>query len=170
VCRSWEGAQPGSKPKQANGNIPYHGHHAQFMNGGWPEGRNPAFSFPLIQILSCPGIQTFPGVQSFFRIFCEICKYLWVWGSMITAWGLAANQSSCSEKIVPYIVCFVYSLLALLLSLLVLLVVLVFSLCCLITISLSQPMTFVHCYPRPCWGGRGGVSEQLVGPDCCLLG
>jgi len=31
VCRSWEGAQPGSEPKLANGNIPYHRCHAQFM-------------------------------------------------------------------------------------------------------------------------------------------
>jgi len=41
VCRSWEGAQPGSQPKLADGNIPYHGRHAQFMNGGWLKGRNP---------------------------------------------------------------------------------------------------------------------------------
>ena len=26
VCRSWEGAQPGTQPKLASGNIPYHGH------------------------------------------------------------------------------------------------------------------------------------------------
>jgi len=46
VCRSWEGAEPGSEPKLANGNILYHRCHAQFMNGGWPEGRNLFFSFP----------------------------------------------------------------------------------------------------------------------------
>jgi len=40
VCRNWEGAQPGSEPKLAKGNIPYHGCHAQFMNGDWPGGRN----------------------------------------------------------------------------------------------------------------------------------
>jgi len=45
VSRSWEGAQPGSQPKLANGNIPYHGHHAQFINGSWLRGRK-LFSFP----------------------------------------------------------------------------------------------------------------------------
>jgi len=35
VGRSWEGAQPGSQPKLANGNTPYHGRHAQCINGGW---------------------------------------------------------------------------------------------------------------------------------------
>jgi len=46
VCRSWEGAQPDSQPRLASGNIPYHGRHAQFMNGGWPGGRKRlAFQF-----------------------------------------------------------------------------------------------------------------------------
>jgi len=45
MCRSWEGAQPGSQPKLANGNVPYHGHHAQFTNGGWLGGRSLAFLF-----------------------------------------------------------------------------------------------------------------------------
>jgi len=44
VCRSWEGARPGSQPKLARGNIPYHGRYAQFINGGWLEGRNSLFS------------------------------------------------------------------------------------------------------------------------------
>jgi len=35
VCRSCEGAQPGSQPKLASGNIPCRGHHARFSNGGW---------------------------------------------------------------------------------------------------------------------------------------
>ena len=34
VCRSWEGAQPGRQHKVAGGNIPYHGRHAPFVNGG----------------------------------------------------------------------------------------------------------------------------------------
>jgi len=33
VCRSWEGAEPDSPPKLADGNIPYCGHHARFING-----------------------------------------------------------------------------------------------------------------------------------------
>ena len=29
--------------KLANGNVPYHKHHAQFMNGGWPGGGKRSF-------------------------------------------------------------------------------------------------------------------------------
>jgi len=35
VCRSWDGAQPGSQPKLASGNIPYYRYHAQFINRSW---------------------------------------------------------------------------------------------------------------------------------------
>jgi len=39
VCRRWEGEQPDSQPKLANGNIPYLRPYALFMNGlGWGEG------------------------------------------------------------------------------------------------------------------------------------
>jgi len=34
ACRSCEGAQPGSQPRLAEGNVLYHGCQAQFMNGG----------------------------------------------------------------------------------------------------------------------------------------
>jgi len=39
LCRSWEGAEPGSQSKLASGNILHHGCHAQFMNEGWPGSR-----------------------------------------------------------------------------------------------------------------------------------
>jgi len=45
VFKIWEGAQLGSWPKLATGNIPYHRHHAQFMNRGCPGGRNLSFLF-----------------------------------------------------------------------------------------------------------------------------
>ena len=32
------GAQPGSEPRMANGNILYHRHYAQFRHRGWPGG------------------------------------------------------------------------------------------------------------------------------------
>ena len=38
VCRSREGAEPGNEPKLANGNTPYHRHHAQYLNRGWQGG------------------------------------------------------------------------------------------------------------------------------------
>jgi len=40
----WEEAQPGSQPKLANRNTPYHRHNAQNINGGWPGGRNSFFA------------------------------------------------------------------------------------------------------------------------------
>jgi len=36
------GAEPGSEPKLANGNIPHRRRHTQFMNGGWPGGQESA--------------------------------------------------------------------------------------------------------------------------------
>jgi len=39
VFRSWEGAQPGRWAKLASGNIPYHGWHAQPVNGGLVRGQ-----------------------------------------------------------------------------------------------------------------------------------
>ena len=35
VCGSWEWAQPDSQTVLANGNIPDHTCHAQFINGSW---------------------------------------------------------------------------------------------------------------------------------------
>jgi len=51
----WEGAQPGSWTKLAKGNIPYHGHHAQFMHGGWPGGQEFSFfhEFDLFREFEC---------------------------------------------------------------------------------------------------------------------
>jgi len=43
VCRRWEEAQPGSQPKVANRNVPYHGRHAQFINGDLLDGRKLLF-------------------------------------------------------------------------------------------------------------------------------
>jgi len=56
VSRSWEGVQPGSQPKLASGNIPYHRRHAQFMNGGWPVGEESSF----------PGVSTISSLFLFF--------------------------------------------------------------------------------------------------------
>jgi len=56
VCRSWEGAQPGRQPKLTSGNIPYHGRHAPFVNGGGLEDR---------------GLSAFLG-------FCEVRIFSWL--------------------------------------------------------------------------------------------
>jgi len=51
VGGSREGAEPGRQPKLANRNIPYHGQHAQLMNGGWPGGQE--LSFPGVSTIFC---------------------------------------------------------------------------------------------------------------------
>jgi len=38
VYKGWEGAQPGSQPKLANGNFPHQRPYAQYINGVWPRG------------------------------------------------------------------------------------------------------------------------------------
>jgi len=55
-----------------------------------------------------------------FREFLEIHNFL---GSVIAAWGLAANWSLGGEKMLLYVFCFASSLLQLLLSLVVLVLV-----------------------------------------------
>jgi len=39
ACGSWEGAQPGSQPRLAEGDVPHQGCHDQFISGGWPGGQ-----------------------------------------------------------------------------------------------------------------------------------
>jgi len=72
VCRSWEGAQPGSQPKLASGNIPYNGHHARFTNRSWLGGRN-----SLLEKFNSP----FSMSSNFFRkkMYCA----LFVWHILI---------------------------------------------------------------------------------------
>jgi len=73
------------QPKLANGNIPYHRRHTQFMNWSWPGCRN--LSDFLFSVNSNP---LFAGVQSFSEVF-KIHKNMWVWGSTVTAQGLTVN-------------------------------------------------------------------------------
>jgi len=56
-------------------NIPYHRHHTQFVMGvGWGEEAIGSFCFPLVQILSCPGVWTFLGVRVFLRVLQNFQK------------------------------------------------------------------------------------------------
>ena len=168
VCRSWERAQPGSQPKMAGGNIPHRRCHAQFTDGGWPGGRNLLFPFSWVQILSCPRVQTFLGIQSFSGILWN----LQFSGSVFTAWGLAGDQSSGGEKnyIAYNLVCIFFIVIIIIVSISIIsisiyLVVLLESL-----YLNSQVSTFVHFSSSSCWRGRGRVSEQLSGPSCQLPG
>ena len=43
MCRSWEGAQPGSQPKLAHRNIPYHWSQARFKNAQYINGSQEFF-------------------------------------------------------------------------------------------------------------------------------
>ena len=70
-CRSWEGAQPGREPNLASGNIPCHGHHAQFMNRGWAGSRDPLFwELKLFCEFSHFGGSSAKSVSSMFRSHC----------------------------------------------------------------------------------------------------
>jgi len=101
VCRSWEGAQPGSQPRLASGNIPYHRYHAQFMNGGRPSDRK--LSALHIFMSSNPLVQQF-------KLFWEFHKIhdFRALRSLLRDWQRIACQVAI--KIVWYIVCFAYSL------------------------------------------------------------
>jgi len=55
--------------KLANGNIPYHKHHAAFRNGGWQGGR---------RLLAFLVFWELELLQEGFREFCEICEDLGV--------------------------------------------------------------------------------------------
>ena len=110
ACRSWEGAQPGSQPKLASGNIPYHRHHIQFINVDWCKGRT--LSFLRVQILSCPGVWSFSWILQNSQNPGDL-------SSVLAAWGLAENKLSRGENDVLYIVCFAKSLLSLLLLIVV---------------------------------------------------
>jgi len=68
VCRSWEGAQPGSQPKLANGNIPYYKCHAQFINGGCGGGGRRHFALLIFVSLD-------PLLFKLFWEFSEICEF-----------------------------------------------------------------------------------------------
>jgi len=74
VCRSWEGTEPGSQPKLARGNIPYHRHHAQFTNGGWPQGQEFFFLVSLSLNLLFHGSLKFYGSSVFFGCFVNFVK------------------------------------------------------------------------------------------------
>ena len=119
VCRSWEGAQPGRPPKLADGNIPYHGRHAQFMNEGWGRrGQESPFFNSLFCEFESSLVWAFKLIQEFglFQEFCEIHDFQ---RSLITAHGLAVARSLGSEQTVLSIVCSAYSLLSLLLAVVV---------------------------------------------------
>jgi len=113
MCRSWEGAQPDNQTRLADGNIPYHRHYAQFMNGGWPAGQE--YFFPYFHKFESSLLWEFD-------LFWEFSLSLEFGIPRSLLQGLTANWSSGGEKIVLYVVCLTYSLLSLLLLVVVVLV------------------------------------------------
>jgi len=155
VCRSWEGAEPGSQPKLARGNIPYHRCHAQFMNGGWPGGRNPfiCFLFSLFSMsLKFSRSSAFFGsfakfVKSMSSTFCSCC--LGTGCELVTEWWENYTVYSLHCKFI------ISSIISVSIS-----ISFVTLLNCLYLNPRVSP--FFHFSFPSCWeGARGGVSERL---------
>jgi len=79
-------------------------------------------------------------------------KFAKIWESKISAQELAANQSSGGEKIAYSLFCIFTIIIISNISFIVLLNCLYLN---------PQVSLFVHFSSPPCWGGRGGASEQL---------
>jgi len=134
VCRSWEGAQPGSWPRLADGNIPYHGHHAQFMNGGW-SGRRKLSAF-LFSMSSNPLLA----------------------GSLNVFW--AANLSSSGEEY--RIVCSLFCIFIIIIIIIIITITSI-SFVVLLNWFYLIPQVFpiVHCPSHPT-GGKGRGEQVAV--------
>jgi len=120
--------------KLANGNIPYHRHRAQFMNGDWTGARE-FFSFSLKSVSLNPlwcRSSNFSRNSVSFRNFTKFQNSRFP-GSAIAAQDLAMNQSSAGEKN-----CIVYSLVFIF-------IVIIISNSCIssITMSMSISISFV---------------------------
>jgi len=112
VCRSWEGAEPGSQPKLASGNIPYHGCHALVYKGELARGQpvfvykggvdwvgNPRFhGFKFSLVWEFRLLLEVSLFQEFHEIHPQFLR------SMIAAKELAVNQSLGGEKNCMYFV------------------------------------------------------------------
>ena len=73
--RSWEGAQPGSQPRLAEGDVPHQGCHDQFISGVWLGVGQESFPFSFsvsLNPLWCRSLNL-SGSLVFFWEFCEIC-------------------------------------------------------------------------------------------------
>jgi len=127
--------------KLANGNTPYHRHHAQFMNGGWPERVSYWLSY-VWEFQSCPGWE--------FKIFRL----------------LASHQ--VMRKIVYSFFCTFIIIIIIISSIIISNISFVVILNCLYLNPQVSP--FVHFSSPSHWGEREGVRGQLSGPSCRLPG
>ena len=158
VCRSWKVAQPARQPKLTNRNIPYHGHHTQFTNGGWPGDRSSFFHYSFFY----RAFELFQEV-SLFRGVLRNSQNPQVSCSTVTAQGLATQLAirQWEKNCIDYCLVFIFSSSSSNISIL---------LCCFIKLSVSQTTSFTFrqfSSPSHC-RGKGGVSEWLSGPGCLL--
>ena len=101
VCRSREGAQPGSQPKLASRNMPYHGCCGQYINGRWAGGQEYNLFFPRSLNFSVSLV--------FFGEFCKIHKICY-FHDRCSGTGYTTG-SQAVRKIVLCVTCFAYLLL-----------------------------------------------------------
>jgi len=131
----------------ANGNIPYHRHHALRINQGWLGGKNLSVSLA-------------SSVNSETHEFCKFCNCCSGTGCTIGCWAV--------RKIVLCIACFAYSVIVVVVVIVIVITVpsfFVFLNCLYLN---PQVLLFVHCPPHPTVGG--GVSERLSVPSSQLPG
>ena len=144
--------------KQANGNIPHHKCHAQFMNGGLLGDRElSALLFPWVQILSCPRVHTSLGVWSCGWVLQNF-QSPWVQCSMIAALGLTVNRWLGGEKVDLYIVFFCIVIISII-NTIISGTISIYSVALLNCHYLNQwVLLFFHFPPHPS-RERGAVSE-----------
>jgi len=146
VCRSWGGAQLGSQPQPASGNIPHRRHRAQFRNGGWLGGKNFFHEFDFS--VSSSGS---PSSAS----------------SAKPASSVTAAQGPAAQSVVGWWEKFYCVSLVLRILLLPFLPFVVLFNCLYLS---PRVLLFSHSAPHPSAGAAGGASERLPGPTCRLQG
>jgi len=161
VCRSWEGAQPGSQPELASGNTPYHRHRAQFMNGSWLRGQESS----LFQ--EC-------GLFCEFGEFCETLTFgetcrihelreTHGFRDCCSGTGYAIGHRAVRKDVLCIAACFAYSLQLLLLAL-------VFPLLSYETVLiLTHSFTFFSFSSQSHWLGEERVSGCVVLVASCWV-
>jgi len=149
----------------ASGNIPYHGHHAQLRNEGWPGDRNrSAFLFAVsLNPLWCRR-------SNFFRSFSKFAKSE---SSRFHDHCLGTDYESVIRWREN---CIVYSLVCIFIIIIIITTITISSISIYFVIILnclylSPRVSLSALFPSPpCWAGRGGVSERLSGPSCRMSG
>ena len=154
--RSWKGAQPGSWPMEIFLTV-------GVMLSLWMVVGQGAgicsFSSPWVQILSCPGLQTFLRFWSFGEIFAQFTKSVLL--GFCNRWSGTDCKSFTrwQENYIVYRV-FCTFIIIIIISSSSINISFVFLLYCLYLNTRVSP--FLHFSSPSCSGGRGGVSELAL--------